>query len=120
MNMQKFTQKSIEALQAAQNEALSNANQNLTEEHLLYALVSQKEGVIPNLFAKCGADISRMISETEKKIASMPKVTGGGDSLYMDSTLASALAEAEKEADAMNDSYVSVEHIILGMMDKNL
>ncbi len=48
----------------------------------------------------------------------MPKVTGGGDSLYMDSTLASALAEAEKEADAMNDSYVSVEHIILGMMDK--
>ena len=118
MNMQKFTQKSIEALQAAQNEALSNANQNLTEEHLLYALVSQKEGVIPNLVAKCGADISRMISETEKKIASMPKVTGGGDSLYMDSTLASALAEAEKEADAMNDSYVSVEHIILGMMDK--
>ncbi len=118
MNMQKFTQKSIEALQAAQNEALSNANQNLTEEHLLYALVSQKEGVIPNLFAKCGADTSRMISETEKKIASMPKVTGGGDSLYMDSTLASALAEAEKEADAMNDSYVSVEHIILGMMDK--
>ena len=118
MNMQKFTQKSIEALQAAQNEALSNANQNLTEEHLLYALVSQKEGVIPNLFAKCGADTSRMISETEKKIASMPKVTGGGDNLYMDSTLASALAEAEKEADAMNDSYVSVEHIILGMMDK--
>lgn len=118
MNMQKFTQKSIEALQAAQNEALSNANQNLTEEHLLYALVSQKEGVIPNLFAKCGADISRIISETEKKIASMPKVTGGGDNLYMDSTLASALAEAEKEADAMNDSYVSVEHIILGMMDK--
>lgn len=118
MNMQKFTQKSIEALQAAQNEALSNANQNLTEEHLLYALVSQKEGVIPNLFAKCGADISRIISETEKKIASMPKVTGGGDSLYMDSTLASALAEAEKEADAMNDSYVSVEHIILGIMDK--
>ncbi len=118
MNMQKFTQKSIEALQAAQNEALSNANQNLTEEHLLYALVSQKEGVIPNLFAKCGADTSRIISETEKKIASMPKVTGGGDSLYMDSTLASALAEAEKEADAMNDSYVSVEHIILGMMDK--
>ncbi len=59
-----------------------------------------------------------MISETEKKIASMPKVTGGGDNLYMDSTLASALAEAEKEADAMNDSYVSVEHIILGMMDK--
>ena len=118
MNMQKFTQKSIEALQAAQNEALSNANQNLTEEHLLYALVSHKEGVIPNLFAKCGADTSRMISETEKKIASMPKVTGGGDNLYMDSTLASALAEAEKEADAMNDSYVSVEHIILGMMDK--
>lgn len=118
MNMQKFTQKSIEALQAAQNEALSNANQNLTEEHLLYALVSQKEGVIPNLFAKCGADTSRIISETEKKIASMPKVTGGGDNLYMDSTLASALAEAEKEADAMNDSYVSVEHIILGMMDK--
>lgn len=117
MNMQKFTQKSIEALQAAQNEALSNANQNLTEEHLLYALVSQKEGVVPNLFAKCGADTSRMISETEKKIASMPKVTGGGDNLYMDSTLASALAEAEKEADAMNDSYVSVEHIILGMMD---
>lgn len=118
MNMQKFTQKSIEALQAAQNEALSNANQNLTEEHLLYALVSQKEGVVPNLFAKCGAITSRMISETEKKIASMPKVTGGGDNLYMDSTLASALAEAEKEADAMNDSYVSVEHIILGMMDK--
>ena len=118
MNMQKFTQKSIEALQAAQNEALSNANQNLTEEHLLYALVSQKEGVVPNLFAKCGADTSRMISEIEKKIASMPKVTGGGDNLYMDSTLASALAEAEKEADAMNDSYVSVEHIILGMMDK--
>ena len=118
MNMQKFTQKSIEALQAAQNEALSNANQNLTEEHLLYALVSQKEGVIPNLFAKCGADISRMISETEKKIASMPMVTGGGDNLSMDSTLASALAEAEKVADAMNVSYVSVEHIILGMMDK--
>lgn len=118
MNMQKFTQKSIEALQAAQNEALSNANQNLTEEHLLYALVSQKEGVIPNLFTKCGADNTRLINEIENKIASMPKVTGGGDNLYMDSTLASALAEAEKEADAMSDSYVSVEHIILGMMDK--
>ena len=118
MNMQKFTQKSIEALQAAQNEALSNANQNLTQEHLLYALVSQKEGVVPNLFAKCGADNTRLINEIENKIASMPKVTGGGDNLYMDSTLASALAEAEKEADAMSDSYVSVEHIILGMMDK--
>ena len=118
MNMQKFTQKSIEALQAAQNEALSNANQNLTEEHLLYALVSQKEGVVPNLFAKCGADNARIVNELEKKIASMPKVTGGGDNLYMDSTLASALAEAEKEADSMSDSYVSVEHIVLGMMDK--
>lgn len=118
MNMQKFTQKSIEALQAAQNEALSNANQNLTQEHLLYALVSQKEGVVPNLFAKCGADNTRLINEIENKIASMPKVTGGGDNLYMDSTLASALAEAEKEADAMSDIYVSVEHIILGMMDK--
>ncbi|MCQ2771306.1 MAG: AAA family ATPase, partial [Clostridia bacterium] len=116
MNTQKLTQRSIEAIQTAQSIAMENGNQTLTEEHVLLALLIQKDGVVPNLFGKCGAEVNQIISNLNSKISSFPKVSGSkADGLYADQTLGQALNEAEK-AENMKDTYVSVEHIILGML----
>ena len=78
MNTQKFTQKTIEAIQTAQAMAAENENQSLTDAHLLYALVDQDGGLIPSILQKCGADCNGLLAALDSVIASLPQVHGAG------------------------------------------
>lgn len=120
MNIQKFTQKSLEALQEAQSVASRNSNQAVDQEHLLFALLKQENGLIPQLFLKMGADPQSIADSAENAVNALPKVQVGGreqGSVYISSELDKALAEAEAQAARMKDEYVSVEHIVLGIME---
>ena len=119
MNTQNFTEKSLEALRNGQRIAKEYGNQTLDLEHILFALVNQEDGLIPEIIKKCGIDLDRLKSESETAIFRLPKVSGAkSDNLYMSSALDTALAEAEKEAEGMGDSYISVEHIFLSLITK--
>ena len=119
MNIQKFTQKSVEAIQNAQSIAVQNQNPQIEEEHLLLALLEQKSSLIKELFKKMG--ISQTFENTLKnEINKKPKVTGGArpsDSIYISQEVEIVLANSEKLADKMQDEYVSVEHIMLSLID---
>lgn len=120
MNIQKFTQKSLEALQEAQSVASRNSNQAVDQEHLLFALLKQENGLIPQLFLKMGADPQNIADSAENAVNALPRVQVGGreqGSVYISSELDKALAEAEAQAARMKDEYVSVEHIVLGIME---
>ncbi|MBR0087879.1 MAG: ATP-dependent chaperone ClpB [Lachnospiraceae bacterium] len=116
MNIQKFTQKSIDALQNTEKIAREYGNQEIDQEHLLYALLTQDEGLIPNLVVKMEIDLNYFRNAVEQRIASRPKVQGGQP--YMSQALNDVLTGAEDQAKAMGDSYVSVEHLILLMIEK--
>ena len=116
MNTEKYTQKSLEALSSAQSLAMQNSNQQVEQLHIFYALLSQNGGLIPSLVTSIGADISSLLSELQTKIGALPQVSGG-DMYYSQSAFA-ALAEAEKAAQGMKDEYISVEHIMLGIIRK--
>ncbi len=118
MNIQKFTQKSIEAIQNAQTLAAEFGNQQITEQHLLFALLDQKEGLIPELLKKSGADDIKLKRTMEDYINSLPKVSGQSVSRYVTPELEGVLNEAEAQAGRMGDEFVSVEHIILAMFRK--
>ena len=120
MNPQKYTQKSLEAIQEAQNIAVRNQNQSVDEEHLLDALLTQENGLIPQLLLKMGIEPKLALNAVEGAINSIPKVTVSGrqaGTVYISNDLDKALAEAEVQADRMKDSFVSVEHIILGIFE---
>ena len=118
MNLQKMTQKSIEALQAAQNVSVENSNQEWRQEHLLFALLTQKEGLIPSLLKKMEVDTFGLLADVETEIQKAPKVSGvTQDKLFISVDLDRAIREAEKEATDMGDSYVSVEHLMLGLIN---
>ena len=120
MNAQKMTQQSLEALQAAQSLAVEYENQALCPEHLFCALLSQQDGLIPQLFQKMGAEPGNLAAAFAKKVGELPHVTGTGrdpEKVYITPELDRALTAAEKSAAAMKDEYVSVEHLVLGMMD---
>ena len=119
MNAQNFTEKSIEALNSAQRIAKERGNQSLESEHLLYALTEQTEGLIPEMLKRCGVDLSNLKSDLEDAISRLPRVSGASaTNLYMSGALDSALTESEKEAESMGDTFISVEHILLGMISK--
>ena len=119
MNIQKFTQKSVEAIQNAQSIAVQNQNPQIEEEHLLLALLEQKSSLIKELLKKMG--IPQTFENTLKnEINKKPKVTGGArpsDSIYISQEVEIVLANSEKLADKMQDEYVSVEHIMLSLID---
>ncbi len=120
MNIEKFTQKSVEALRSAQSNAISNGNNNVCEEHLLSALLSQPDGLTAEIFKNIGASPQFILSETEKIVSGFPKVSGSGydpNNIYISAQLNKALEEAEKQAAKMQDDYVSVEHILLGILE---
>ncbi|MCE5235236.1 MAG: ATP-dependent chaperone ClpB [Clostridiaceae bacterium] len=120
MNANKFTQKSLEAVQEAQGVAIEHSHQQLDEEHLLLALLRQENSLIASLFSRMGADVDALTEALEAGLNAMPAVTGGGreaDKVYVTQELDRALNEAEKEAGRMKDEYVSVEHLALGLMD---
>lgn len=121
MNAQKFTQKSLEAIQEAQNLAISNHNMQIEEEHLVCALLQQQDGLIPQLLKKMGIDSLSVQQAVEEKISRIPGVTGPGreaGKIYVSGDVDAVLIEAEKEADRMKDEYVSVEHIMLAVLNR--
>ena len=118
MNAEKFTRKALEAIQDAQRLATENGNQRLEQAHLLQALLSAEDGLIPKLLSRMGVSAPALLSETVKKTDAMPKVSGGNGQLYLSNELSKALDEAEKQMSAMKDSYISVEHLFLGLLEQ--
>ncbi len=121
MNMEKFTKKSLEAIRAAQEVAIEHQNMQIDQQHLLYALTAQQEGLIPQLFTALNIEPQRVLSACEREIERIPKVSGPGrdpEKVYISQSVDAALNEAEKQAEHMKDEYVSVEHIVLALMEK--
>ena len=121
MNTQKLTRKSVEAIQNAQSIAVSNSNQQIDTLHLLLSLLTQQEGLIPQLLKNMGIDEDAMAEQTEKAVSALPKVTGGGrrpDEVYITADTDRVLNCAEETAQRMGDEYVSVEHLFLGLIEK--
>ena len=114
MNIQKFTQKSIDAINNTEKAAVDFGNQELKEIHLLYALVNQEDGLIPKLVEKMEINLPHFTNNIEAHIGRLPKVSGG--SLRMSEKLNKVLITAEDEAKAMGDAYVSVEHLVLSIL----
>ncbi len=114
--MQKFTTKSQEALVSAQEIAQEKEQQMIDTPHLFKALLNQQDGVVPALCEAIGAPIASLKEETEKEIGKIPRVEGGTQHFSQD--LQKVLVRAEKEAKAMQDTYVSTEHILLGMVQE--
>ncbi len=119
MNTQNFTQKSIEAVRDAQSAAQTYGNQQLEQEHLLYALVQQTDGLIAQMLENMQINAVNFSNSILNLINQMPKVSGNTDGkIYLSQNLDAALTEAEKQAKNMGDSYISVEHLFLGIMAK--
>ena len=119
MNAQKFTQKSMEAIQAAQSIALEYQNMQIEQAHLLYALLDQEEGLIGELMRKM--NVQGLKEAAQREIERLPKVSGSGrepGKVYISTDVEQALNEAERQAETMRDEYVSVEHVFLGLMEK--
>ena len=116
MNIQKFTQKSIEAINACEKIAMDYGNQELEQEHLLMALLRQENGLIPSLISKMNIDVGQFESAVDAALQARVKVQGGD--LRVGQHLNYTLTYAEDEAKAMRDSYVSVEHLMLAMIKK--
>ena len=114
MNINKFTQKSLQAVQNCERIAMDYGNQEIAQEHLLYALLTQDDSLIAKLMEKMGLDKNLIINRVEEAIQKRPKVQGGQQ--YVGQDLNKALIHGEDEAKAMGDEYVSVEHLFLSMI----
>ncbi len=120
MNASKFTQKSLQALQHAQSIAIDHNNMQITPEHLLYALIDQDGGLIASLLQKDGKDTETILSRLNDIIDTIPGVTGSGrepDKIYISPECDKILSESEKNAERMKDDFVSVEHIMISVLD---
>ncbi len=121
MNTQRFTQKSMTALSDAQSIATRNSNQQLEQVHLFLALLSDPEGLATGIFGKMGTDVAALKRVLEAAVERLPKVRGSATEagkIYVSQSLNEALALAEEKADAMQDDYVSVEHLLLALTEK--
>ena len=119
MNLNQFTQKSVEAVQAAQQMASAWQNQQIEQEHLLLALLEQQEGLIPQLMQKAGVEPAALRQKLTAAVERLPQVSGSGaGQMYLSRDLEQALNEAEKIAREMHDEYTSVEHLMLGLFEK--
>ena len=120
MNMNQFTQKSLEAIQAAQSLAVEYGNQQIEQPHLLCALVEQEGGFIPQLLTNMGLTIESFRAAARHEVEKLPKVSGSGreaDKVYVSGGVDKALNTAVSIAGGMKDEYVSVEHIFLALLD---
>ena len=121
MDLNRFTQKSMEAIQAAQSLAVDNGNQQVCQAHLLLALLQQKDGLIGQLIDRMGVPVDSFTSALSGAVGALPKVSGTAreaDKIYISQALDQALNAAEKQAAQMKDDFVSVEHIMLGLLQK--
>ena len=121
MNTNQYTQKTLEALQAAQQLAVEYQHNALEPEHLLHALASQEQGLIPQLLQKLNVDPGSFAAAVAEKLSALPRVSGSGrdpDKVYISQATDKVLSAAAREAKAMKDEYVSVEHVFLGLLDE--
>ena len=120
MNTNKLTQKSIEAIQAAQSLAAEHGNQQIEQAHLLMALVEQEGGFVPQLLTNMGVTVESFDAAVRDQVERLPKVSGGGreaDKIYVSQGVDKALNAAESAAASMKDEYISVEHLLLALID---
>ncbi len=120
MNMNQFTQKSLAAIQGAQDIAVEHGNQQIEQEHLLLALLSDEQGFIPQLLSAMGMTVPSFTAAVTAQVEKLPKVSGGGreaGQVYIAQDVDKALKSAESTAQSMKDEYISVEHIFLGLLD---
>ena len=121
MNTNQYTQKTLEALQAAQQLAVEYQHNALEPEHLLHALATQEQGLIPQLLQKLNVDAGSFSAAVAEKLSAMPRVSGSGrdpDKVYISQATDKVLSAAAREAKAMKDDYVSVEHVFLALLDE--
>ncbi len=114
MNINKFTQNSMQAVQACEKLAYDYGNQEIAQEHLLYALITQDDSLILKLLEKMGFQASYIVNRVEELLAKRPKVQGG--KVFVGQDLNNVLIHAEDEASQMGDEYVSVEHLFLALL----
>ncbi len=121
MDLNKFTQKSQEAISEAQNLAIRNSHQQIDVEHVALALLEQKQGIAPRILERGNVDVNAYKQALQKELEKFPKVSGPGaqsGQLYVTQRLQSVLVRAEDKAKQMQDEYVSVEHIFLSILDE--
>ena len=118
MKFDQYTQKMQSAVMDAQNMAMTYGHQQLEPEHLHYAIVSDRDGLIPKLLEAMNVNVRSYTAELEQKLARMPKVTGGSGQVYMSGRLNAVLLEAEQVASEFKDEYVSVEHAYIAILRK--
>ncbi len=114
MNIQKFTQKSLDAINSLEKITYDNGNQEIAQVHLLCAMLTQEDGLLPKLIEKMEINLEHFTDNVQAHIDRHPKVSGGNP--FVGNALNKVLVSAEDEAKAMNDSYVSVEHLFLSML----
>ena len=120
MNMNRFTQKSLAAIQGAQDLAVEYGQQQIEQQHLLLALIADAEGFVPQLLTAMGMTVPSFEAAVKAEVNKLPKVSGGGreaDKVYVAQDVDRALKSAEQAAQSMKDEYISVEHLFLGLLD---
>ena len=120
MNAQKFTQQSLEAIREAQNLTVEHQNMQLEQEHLLAALLTQEQGLVPELLLKMGIPAEQVEADALRAVDGLPKVTGSGreaGKIYVSEDVDKTLTAAERKAESMKDEYVSVEHLFLCLIE---
>ena len=120
MNMNQFTQKSLAAIQGAQDIAREHGNQQIEQIHLLHALLSDPEGLIPQLLTSAGMTLPSFQSAVRSEVNKLPKISGSGrpaDKVYISQDVDKAIRSAEQVAHSMKDEYISVEHLLLGLLE---
>ena len=120
MNAQKYTQKSLEAVQTAQSVATEYSNQQIEQPHLLLALLSDEAGLIPQLLGNMGITVPSFAAAAKAEVEKLPRVSGSGreqGKIYVAQDVDKCLNTAESVASSMKDEYVSVEHLLLALID---
>src|SRR6266436_5956868 len=121
MDMNRLTQKSQEALHDAQTKALRFGHNEVDGEHLLLALLDQPDGLAPRLLAQAGANPDRLRGQVEAEVSRRPRVTGPGAApgqIFVTQRLSNLVSTAEREAGRLKDEYVSVEHLIIALLEE--
>ena len=120
MNANKYTQKSLEAVQEAQAIAVDYGNQQIEQPHLLLALVAAEDGLVPQLLTRMGLTVPSFEAAVKDQVARLPRVSGSGreqGKVYVAADVDKALNQAERVAESMKDEYISVEHLLLGLVE---
>ena len=122
MDINRFTEKSQEAVQQAQSKAISYGHQEVDSEHLFLALVEQEQGLFPRILARMEVPVEALKAEIERELEGRPRVSGGGvepDKVYVTQRLQKLFVRAEEEAKRLKDEYVSVEHLALALVGED-